>query len=70
MKVDTSQHQHPVIRAAASCRPKEPAALGLLPLALAALCIVMLLFLNMALRHQKYVLVKFSGGKSGVRSGL
>ena len=70
MKEDTSQHQHPVIRAAASCRPKEPVALGLLLLVLAALYIVMLLLLYMAPRHQKYVLVKFRGVKSGVRSGL
>ena len=70
MKEDASQHQYLVIRAAASCRPREPAVLGLLPIVLVALGIIVFMLLIMALRHQKYVLVKFSGEKSGVRSGL
>ena len=70
MKEDTSQHQHPVIRAAASCRPKEPAVLGLLPIVLVALGIIVFMLLIMALRHQKYVLVKLIDEKFGARSGL
>ena len=69
MREDTSQHQHPVIRAAASCRPKEPAVLGLLPVVLAALFAVVLMLPIMVLRHLKYALARSIDEKYGGRSG-
>ena len=70
MKEDASQHQYLVIRAAASCRPREPAVLGLLPTVLAGLYTIVFMLLIMALRHQKYMLVKLIDEKFGARSGL
>ena len=69
MKEDASQHQHPVIRAAASCRPKEPAVLGLLPVALAARCAVVPMLPIMVLRYLKYEPARFIDEKYGGRSG-